>query len=63
MSKEDFRVGLAGVTGGEVCYQRRTKGENKGRWVFDGLTFANGEGLKDAFGNVVLFPKTPEKVK
>ena len=56
MSKEDFKIGLEAATGGEVCKKRRSHEPNKGRWVFDGLSFANQEELTDANGKVIRFP-------
>ena len=54
MSKEDFKVGLEAATAGRV-FKKRQGGT--GRYVFQGLTYANGEGLKDANGNIIAFPK------
>jgi hypothetical protein len=59
MSKEDFKVGLERATDGAVVKGRRTHGDNKGRFVFKGLTFVNEGKLRDPNGNVVLFPKMP----
>jgi putative DNA primase/helicase len=56
ISKADFRDGLSLATNGEVSYQRRSSGVNKGRWVFDGLTFSDGDAAVDGAGNVVRFP-------
>ena len=56
ISKPDFRDGLERVTEGRVRYKMRSKIPNKGT-MLDGLTYANGEGLTHAGGNVISFPK------
>jgi hypothetical protein len=56
MTKEDFREGLKLATNGDVFYERRTRDPDKGKRVFQGLTFGNDDVLTDAAGKIIKFP-------